>query len=276
MERIQRTPEEKSRPAILDPAEFYDELGDPYDEMTRMHERMESETQVLRKWIEKYRPEYVLDAACGTGLHTIILTKLGIDTVGLDISESMIDRARRNASAAGIDTRFIRSDILEFFENQHRPADMILFLGNSLPHILDSGTVTELMKGFRKMLHPDGIIVIQLLNFAQILSSRKRIVAINRHQDREFVRFYDFIDPLIRFNILQIDWLNDRASERLISTELYPYRLDELNPLIRPSGLSVNAIYGNMRFETYDPESSPNLVMVLRHSGWQSDSSTSL
>ncbi len=54
----------------------------------------------------------VLDAGCGTGEHTILLTRLGYDVVGVDAAPTAIEQARENAATKGVDARFEVADAL--------------------------------------------------------------------------------------------------------------------------------------------------------------------
>lgn len=55
----------------------------------------------------------VLDPGCGAGEHTILLTKLGYDVIGMDLSPSAIAYAKRNAAAQGVPSaRFEAADLL--------------------------------------------------------------------------------------------------------------------------------------------------------------------
>ncbi|SDP56475.1 Methyltransferase domain-containing protein [Actinopolyspora xinjiangensis] len=52
----------------------------------------------------------VLDPGCGEGEHTILLTELGYDVLGVDGSETAVARARRNAAERGVAARFAVAD----------------------------------------------------------------------------------------------------------------------------------------------------------------------
>lgn len=54
----------------------------------------------------------VLDAGCGTGLHTIMLAERGYDAYGIDFTERAIALARANAEQRGVDVRFEVADAL--------------------------------------------------------------------------------------------------------------------------------------------------------------------
>jgi len=52
----------------------------------------------------------ILDVGCGTGRHSIELTKRGYNVTGIDLSESQLQRAREKASAEGLKITFLRHD----------------------------------------------------------------------------------------------------------------------------------------------------------------------
>ncbi|MCV7279996.1 class I SAM-dependent methyltransferase [Mycolicibacterium flavescens] len=52
----------------------------------------------------------VLDVGCGAGEHTILLTRLGYDVLGVDYSPAAIEHARANAAAQQVDARFAVAD----------------------------------------------------------------------------------------------------------------------------------------------------------------------
>src|SRR4051794_40359191 len=55
----------------------------------------------------------VLDIGCGLGEHTILLTRLGYDVLGVDYAPAAIDQARGNAAAKGVDARFEVADAMQ-------------------------------------------------------------------------------------------------------------------------------------------------------------------
>src|SRR6056297_124319 len=68
----------------------------------------------------------ILDVGCGTGRHAIELTQRGYSVTGVDLSESMIDRAREKAAAQGLDIDFRQGDARRLpFENEFDVAIML-------------------------------------------------------------------------------------------------------------------------------------------------------
>src|SRR6476660_9396638 len=58
----------------------------------------------------------VLDIGCGTGEHTILLTRLGYDVLGIDFAPHAVEQARANAAEKGVDARFELADAMKLGE----------------------------------------------------------------------------------------------------------------------------------------------------------------
>ncbi|MFH1892834.1 MAG: class I SAM-dependent methyltransferase [Candidatus Zixiibacteriota bacterium] len=244
--------------------EFYENLADRYDLMTRFDQRIVKDGNVLRAWVEKYGIKSAIDVACGTGLHSILLAKMGVQTVGTDISKPMLDRARENAVRQDVVVDFRQVSMEHLGESVDQRFDALFCLGNSLPHILNESDLDKVAKSFSDCLVSGGIAVIQLLNYHRVLENKKRLVGIHKVGTTEFVRYYDFFPEYLRFNILMIDSQNGTQLREIESTTLYPYTKAELEPHLLGSGFRSIEYYGDMKFTPYDPESSTDLVISAR------------
>ena len=110
----------------------------------------------------------VLDAACGSGLHTIILDQLGVSVTGIDISGIMIRKARENAELMNANPVFIKGSFLEIEKIVYDQFDIIFILGNSLVHILENSELAAVLAVMKKRIVPEGRVVIQILNYSEV------------------------------------------------------------------------------------------------------------
>ncbi len=240
---------------------FYENLENHYDRMTRFKERIKTEKSVLAKWVERYKFQSALDVACGTGLHSILLAQMGIKTTGVDISENMLKQAAIHGKELGGEVTWLLSSMEELKSKVQERYDSIFCIGNSIAHILDAPSLEKTFNGFYEILNPGGILVIQLLNYKKIYDNR--IVGIHREKDTEYIRFYDF-HPVLTFNILIVTWEGNKSNYKIQSTELYPYRKEELDMFLRKVGFEQFEYYGDMAFSPFDENNSSNLVLVAR------------
>jgi len=243
-------------------ATFYKALSPDYDRMTRFGDRLRAEQDMLSQWLKRYPFKSVVDVACGTGLHSIALKKLGVEVVGVDNSPEMLKQAEQNARLQNVAIKWLAAPMQNLKKYLKQSFDGLLCLGNSLPHLLSEEDLRRTLESFFALLNDGGRVVIQILNYSRILRDQERIVHISQEGDKQFIRFYDFIDPLIRFNLLTIHWQQQKASHQLISTELYPYRREELEKTLQQAGFTNLEYFGNMQFAPYDDRQSTNLVMV--------------
>jgi SAM-dependent methyltransferase len=64
----------------------------------------------LVKFAEVAEGQRVLDVGCGTGVVAITAARRGAKASGLDLTPTLIERARHNASVAGVDVDFVEGD----------------------------------------------------------------------------------------------------------------------------------------------------------------------
>lgn len=264
----------------LNPEAFYGQLSSEYDHMIRFENRLKAERPVFEKLIEKYPIKSVLDAACGTGMHVIMLNQLSINVLGADISPDMLDQAEKNAKRWNCDSRFILSSMQKLDQKITNTFDAIYCLGNSLPHLLQEKDLRQALSAFHKLLNPGGIVVIGMINFARVRRNNERILSVNRtgqsggHStlggrtgrtgDTEFIRFYDIGEESFYFNILTINWQNGKAAYQLQTTELKPYTQPWLETELSKTGFHANDFFGSLHLEPFIEEKSKNLVIISR------------
>lgn len=245
---------------------FYRDLADDYDDMTRFQKRMDQERSILITLQKKFKFKTALDVACGTGLHAILLQKIGVDTVGTDNSRAMLDKAHKNAMEAGIDVTWVQSDMRAVTKTINRTFDVIFCIGNSLPHIITTKQLLNAFREWHKLLNTDGRIIIQILNYTKILKDKERIVNITKQGPREYIRFYDFLSQKLQFNIIIINWEKQPPFQSLKSTILYPHERSSLSTVLHQAGFTNLKYFGNINLSPFSEEKSPNLVLIAQKS----------
>ena len=96
--------------------------------------------------------------ACGTGAHALLQAHGGTQVIGIDLSEAMLDQARRRATGRSI--TFVEADMREF--DTLKPVDAVTCLYASLNHLPEP---TDLARTFARVavhLRPGGVFVFDL------------------------------------------------------------------------------------------------------------------
>ncbi|MEU0502213.1 class I SAM-dependent methyltransferase [Nocardia sp. NPDC005998] len=107
----------------------------------------------------------VLDVGCGAGEHTIRLTELGHDVLGVDHSSSAIAYAMANAREHGVLARFEVADALKLGDEPRYDT----ILDSALFHVFafDNGDPTEYVRSLHRVLKPGGLLHILALSDAE-------------------------------------------------------------------------------------------------------------
>ncbi|BBX04005.1 SAM-dependent methyltransferase [Mycolicibacterium moriokaense] len=102
----------------------------------------------------------VLDAGCGTGEHTILLTRLGYDVLGVDSAPTAIEQARANAAEKGVDARFEVADAL----NLGVEARYDTVIDSALFHIFDDADRVKYVASLHAACTPGALVHVLALS----------------------------------------------------------------------------------------------------------------
>ncbi|AEF84223.1 putative methyltransferase type 11 [Treponema primitia ZAS-2] len=221
----------------------YEDLLEYYDELFPVEKKRMEFIEFLTKNLDPSRPFRVLDIGCATGTTALYLARQGMDLVGIDVNETMIQSANRRNREPKSNARFFCMDMRAC--RSYFPAasfDMILCLGNSLACLNSKGEIDSLFRQVRELLVQDGVFVFELLNYDRIVVGKsgeippKETVRVNLTQ-----RYNTIPDGHIRLStaVLSLNGYPVFSEDTL----LYPVGSRELSSLLRNAPLSGEPFY---------------------------------
>lgn len=244
--------------------DFYDDLSADYDEMFGFEKDLAAAEKFVAGLKTRFQFAKALDIGCGTGSFTLALARSGGKATGMDLSTAMLEKARKNSLAYGLEIDFVEAGMEDISSAVNGKFDLILCMGNTLPHLLDKRALNSMLAACAKLLNPGGHLVLNLLNYRKILDLKERLVGISRNGEHEFIRFYDFAEPYVRFNILEIDWTENPQAHKLLSTRLYPYTCRELETALAGAGFEIQELCSGLDFANYEPEKANSLTLIAK------------
>lgn len=126
-------------------------------------DRTEAEVDRAIMMLRPTGGERVLDLACGIGRHSLELRRRGFEVVGIDISEELLEMARREAEAQALEVTFTQADLRELtYQDEF---DLVLSLNDGAVGYFE--TEEENRRTFEvisRALRPGGGHLVQLPN----------------------------------------------------------------------------------------------------------------
>lgn len=142
--------------------ELFENYGTKYDNES-FTQGTRGECDFIEKEIGYDRKVRILDIACGTGRHAIELTKRGYPVVGIDLSESQLQRAKEKAAAQNLHLVFEKHDARNLpFVHEF---DLALMLCEGAFPLMETDEMNfQILQNAAKALKPGGKLIFTTLN----------------------------------------------------------------------------------------------------------------
>lgn len=153
--------------------EYHEGLASQWDELMGWMDREKTEGPFLIDVLETSGAKRVLDAAAGTGFHSVVLANAGFDVVAIDGAEEMVARAKANIRERTGGK--IPCKVGDWLRPETLPDgifDAVICLGNSLAHLFTQEDLDQTLSNFRNVLHEGGTVVVDHRNYDGIIAGR--------------------------------------------------------------------------------------------------------
>jgi len=118
----------------------------------------------------------VLDCACGIGADAMALARRGLAVTATDGSHAMVAQTRRRSEQYGVAMAVFQSRWQDLPDRVPGPYALVLCLGNSLVHAETRTNRIAALEGMKKVLSPNGTLIVDARNWELMYKSRPRII----------------------------------------------------------------------------------------------------
>jgi ubiquinone/menaquinone biosynthesis C-methylase UbiE len=243
---------------ILSNNSFFDELASDYDQMVSFDKAVENKKRLLKNFITPGM-KYAADLGCGSGVDSIALASSGLKVTAFDPSVEMLEVAKENLERKKVKVTLHNNSIDAISEDFSSQFDLVVSSGNTFANIGKEQLIKSLQI-CKQILNPEGILLIQVLNYEKIINEKQRIVNITEGVDKYFIRFYDFIGDEINFNIIIFN--KEKPSEhKFISTKVLPHTLDDFDIVLKKLELNKVEYFSDFQGTIFNKEQSKDLII---------------
>ena len=201
------------------------------------------ECDFIENEISRDRSLKILDVGCGTGRHSIELSKRGYTVTGIDLSESQLARAREKAKSAKLIIDFRKQDARDLPFNAEFDVAIMLCEGG-FPLMETDEMNFEILKNVAKSLKIGGKFIFTTLNgLFPLFNSVEDFCASNSEDGNATYKNNTFDLMTFRdFNITEIE--DDAGNIRTLESNERYYVPSEITWLLKSLGFTTVEIFG--------------------------------
>ncbi len=208
----------------------------------------------------------LIDLACGTGSSTVPWAKRGYQAYGVDISEEMLEWARRKASLDSLDISFFQQDLREM--QLDFLADVAVLYQDGLNYMLTEADLEKALRCIHFAVRPGGFFVFNMNQVEKLPAANKPETAVLEEENLMLI-WESHFEPgnktwVIKLTAFQrkengfYKKIQEEHRERSYSTE-------DIVPILKKTGWIIQACYRAFSFES--PGSSDRNVFYVLQRG---------
>ena len=198
----------------------------------------------------------LLEAGCGIGELSMELSKHFLEVTGIDLDENMVKKANLHSKTQYHNLTFYQLNMLNLDQQfkSHR-LDRVVCFGNTLVHLLEDHDILRFFEQCRKVLHENGRLMLQILNYDKILDHRIKQLPIIENEIIRFERCYEFGNDqaLIEFHTKLLIKKNNSSYTNAIP--LYPIRKNKIEELLSQAGFKHALFFGSYEQDLFQKDS---------------------
>jgi len=236
---------------------------------SRKREKIDQHIAWIHETVLRRKPARVLDLACGPGLYTGRLARLGCECVGIDFAPAALAHARAAAEREGLSCTYVQADVREAdFGAGH---DLVMMLSGQF-NVFTRDAARRILAKARAALAPGGAVLLEPQRFETVrgegqarTSSWYTVAGAGLFSDRaHLVCQEDFWDEPSRTKTQRyhvVDAETARVTRHVLSAVAYTE--DELRRLLAETGFEGVEVHPSL-IGAPDADDPWNLAVVAR------------
>jgi SAM-dependent methyltransferase len=221
--------------------ELYENFAENYEKEVFSQGTI-GEVDFIEKEIAFDKSKTILDLGCGTGRHTIELTKRGYSVTGLDLSETQLGKAKEKADALKLNIKFIRDDA-RYYKLEEK-FDLVIMICEGAFSLMETDEMNyKILKNAYDSLKEKGKLIFTTLNglFPLFHSVKDFINSENTGDDEIKGCTFDLM-TFRDYSVLKT--LDDSGKELVLNCSERYYVPPEITWLLKSVGFVKSEIFG--------------------------------
>jgi ubiquinone/menaquinone biosynthesis C-methylase UbiE len=243
-------------------ARLYDKIWGKYD--------YDSDVKFLNNLFKEHGCRSIIDVGCGTGNHSLRLSTLGYEVVGVDISPTMLKIAKKKEKEAKV--KFIQGDMrkLQKVVRENRRFDAAICLGQAFSNMITNRDIHAFLCGLHKILKKDGLFIFNARNAKKINEEYLNKIRLDHTLVEKrlqlLVLVYNTRHPrnqnVIVWRPIYLMKENDKVDFQMREHKLRWIHFSVLKKMLTESSFKVVSMYSGNTKEKFDEDEHTNMWFV--------------
>jgi len=236
---------------------WYHEWFNEEEYLLLYQHRDEEEANLLINLIEKEinlkLKSKVLDLCCGNGRHSILLSKRGYSVTGVDLSDNLLNIARKNAEINNLDIKFIQSDMKEI--NFNNEFDLTLNLFTSFGYFSTDEENENVIKNIYRALKNKSYLVIDFLNKEYLLKNIEPETVSNINNSTIIQK-----RKIVNNKVIKEIIIEKNNNKKYFREEVILYSLNDFEIFFKRNNIILKKVFGDYYGSEFNSH-SPRLIL---------------
>lgn len=212
----------------------------------------------------------VLELGCGTGRITVPVAKSGVEIVGIDRSEPMLDRARRRLRrVGGARAHLVRGDIRALPFRTSRPFSLVMAPYGVLQSLTRERDLRDALASVRRVLRRGGLFGIDLVPDLPRWQEYSSRTSLSGRKGRSHLTLIESVrqDLRRRLTIFDQEYIERRGRERRSCRFTLMFRtlsVPQVVNRLEDAGFRVQAVLGDYRGGPWDERADVWIILATR------------
>ena len=194
----------------------------------------------------------IIDIACGKGRHSLFLSELGYDVIGIDLSKNSIKHAKQFEKE---NLNFDVADMRKIYKEN--TFDIALNLFTSFGYFQNKEDDLSVIKSMSENLKDDGILIIDFLNCKKVISN------LIKTETKEINGVQFNISRKVEDNFIIKNIEVNHDDEKIYFQEkVKALTKDNFSELLTFAGLQIINTFGNYKLDEFNYQTSDRLIII--------------
>lgn len=184
-------------------ADFYSWMFGDFDKKVK-----DNEDFFLKNEIKPGKTKIAIDLGSGSGFQSIALAKIGFSVKAIDFCKKLLDELERKKDNLNITT--IQGDLSQIKTLVRENADVIVCMGDTLPHLESLDDIDTLFKNVYDKLDTNGKFIVTFRDTSNKLKNTDRFIPVRSDDNTIFTCILEYEDDYINVYDLVYNKVGER------------------------------------------------------------------